>query len=128
MNDIDRILLSTYHKSDTAWKVSKYGVISGPYFPVFVLNTNLFSRNTGKYGPEITPYLDTFHAVWLLAILLLPNYRRVSLKTLQKSIFADSCFFSSFQGFNEEPLDLQESIYEENHLVTVHLQEWIFLY
>ena len=32
----------------TAWKVSKYGVISGP--------------NTGKYGPEKTPYLDTFHA------------------------------------------------------------------
>ena len=28
----------------------------GPYFPVF-------SPNTGKYGPEKTPYLDTFHAV-----------------------------------------------------------------
>ena len=41
----------------TAWKVSKYGVISGPYFSVF-------SPNTGKYGPEITPYLDTFHAVF----------------------------------------------------------------
>ena len=40
----------------TAWKESKYGVISGPCFPVFGLNT-------GKYGPEITPYLDTFHAV-----------------------------------------------------------------
>ena len=37
-------------------KVSKYGVISGPYFPVFGLNT-------GKYGPEITPYLDTFYTV-----------------------------------------------------------------
>ena len=36
--------------------MSKYGVISGPYFPIFGLNT-------GKYGPEITPYLDTFHAV-----------------------------------------------------------------
>ena len=36
--------------------MSKYGVISGPHFPVFGLNT-------GKYGPEITPYLDTFHAV-----------------------------------------------------------------
>ena len=36
--------------------MSKYGVISGSYFPVF-------SPNTGKYGPEITPYLDTFHAV-----------------------------------------------------------------
>ena len=29
---------------------------SGPHFPVF-------SPNTGKYGPEKTPYLDTFHAV-----------------------------------------------------------------
>ena len=23
----------------------------------------VFSPNAGKYGPEITPYLDTFHAV-----------------------------------------------------------------
>ena len=29
--------------------MSKYEVISGP--------------NTGKYGPEITPYLSNFHAV-----------------------------------------------------------------
>ena len=36
--------------------MSKYGVISGPYFPVF-------SPNAGKYGPEITPYLDTFLAM-----------------------------------------------------------------
>ena len=36
--------------------MSKYGVFSGPYFPVF-------SPNTGKYGPEKTPYLDTFNAV-----------------------------------------------------------------
>ena len=33
----------------TAWKVSKYRVISGP--------------NAEKYGTEITPHLDTFHAV-----------------------------------------------------------------
>ena len=36
--------------------MSKYGVFAGPYFPVFGLNT-------GKYGPEKTPYLDTFYAV-----------------------------------------------------------------
>ena len=36
--------------------MSKYGVLSGPYFPVFGLNT-------GKYGPEKTSYLDTFRAV-----------------------------------------------------------------
>ena len=34
----------------TAWKVSRYGVFSGLYFPVL--------------GPEKTPYLDTFHAVY----------------------------------------------------------------
>ena len=40
-------------------------VISSPHFPVF-------SPNTGKYGPEITPYLDTFHAVqsWLYPDLM----------------------------------------------------------
>ena len=36
--------------------MSKYGVISGPHFPVF-------SPNTGKYRPEITPHLDIFQAV-----------------------------------------------------------------
>ena len=40
----------------TAWKVSKYGDFSGP--------------NTGKYGPEKTPYLDTFHALNLQRIIL----------------------------------------------------------
>ena len=45
----------------TAWNVSKYGVISGLYSSVFGLNT-------GKYEPEITPYLDTFHAVIIIWI------------------------------------------------------------
>ena len=46
-------------KVNTAWKVSKYGVFSGPYFPVIGLST-------GKYGLEKTPYFDTFHAVKVL--------------------------------------------------------------
>ena len=40
----------------TGWKMFKYGVFSGPYFPVF-------SPKTGKYGLEKTPYLDNFHRV-----------------------------------------------------------------
>ena len=44
--------------------MSKYGVISGPYFPVFGLNT-------GKYESEITPYLDTFHAVIITNLSIL---------------------------------------------------------
>ena len=50
-------------QTNTAGKVSKYGVISGLYFPVFGLNTEIYCPNTCKYGPEITPYLDTFHTV-----------------------------------------------------------------
>ena len=42
--------------ASTGWKVSKYGVLSDPYFSVFGLNT-------GKYGPEKTPYLDTLWKV-----------------------------------------------------------------
>ena len=40
----------------TGWKMFKYGVFSGPYFPVF-------SPYTGKYGPVKTPDLDNFHTV-----------------------------------------------------------------
>ena len=53
----------------TAKKVSKYGVVSAPYFPVLGLNT-------GKYGPEITPYLGPFFAVAVVAqIKFLAHYR-----------------------------------------------------
>ena len=43
--------------------VQIHGVISGPYFPVF-------SRNTRKYGAEITPYLDRFYAVEIASNIL----------------------------------------------------------
>ena len=54
----------------SAWKVSKYGVFFGPYFPVFGLITEIYGVNLRKeseyrkYGPEKTSYLDDFHAVW----------------------------------------------------------------
>ena len=47
--------------------MSKYGVVSGPYFPAFALNTekylSVFSLTVGKYGPKITRYFDFFGAV-----------------------------------------------------------------
>ena len=36
--------------------MSKYGVFSGPFFPVF-------NPNTGIYRPEETSYFCTFHTV-----------------------------------------------------------------
>ena len=48
-------VLRTNLKLLTVQKVSKYGVFGGP--------------NIGKYGPEKTPYLDTF-TQWLLKEML----------------------------------------------------------
>ena len=51
----------------TEWKMSKYGVVSGPHFPVFRLNTEIFSVNLriqSDYRKVLTKNnLDTFHAV-----------------------------------------------------------------
>ena len=47
----------------TAWKVPEYGLFSGPYFPVFGLNAEIYSVNAGKYAAEETPYLDNFRTV-----------------------------------------------------------------
>ena len=48
-----------YPSRTTPWKLSKDGVFSGPYFPVFGLNT-------GKWGPEKTLYSDTFRSDYFL--------------------------------------------------------------
>ena len=62
-------LSNTKAELNTVWKVSKYGVYSGPYFSLFGLNTEIYSVNLriqseyGKIRPEKTSYLDTFHTV-----------------------------------------------------------------
>ena len=65
-------------------------VISGLYFPVF-------SLNTGKHRPDITPYLDTFHAVWIWSMnnYFLKNWKDSHLSHLQCSeylIWRDKAF------------------------------------
>ena len=66
MEFLENIFSRNFHSQDiapknnatecknTAWKGSKYGVISGHY---------LFSCIRTEYGPEITLYLETFYAV-----------------------------------------------------------------
>ena len=46
-------------------------LISGRYYSAFGLNKERYgviSPNPGKYGPEKTPYLDTFHLVTPFAL------------------------------------------------------------
>ena len=58
-------------RGHTAWKVSKCRICSGPYFPVFELNTEINGVNLHieseyrKMRTRKTPYLDTFYAVLL---------------------------------------------------------------
>ena len=56
----ERFLFLAVH---IAWKLSKYGLFTRPYFPICGLNT-------GKYGLESTPYFDTFHTVSILGYLV----------------------------------------------------------
>ena len=47
----------------TAQKLSKYGVFSGPYFPVFGLKISVFSPNKGNKDQKKLHTWDTFHTV-----------------------------------------------------------------
>ena len=72
--------------SSTAWKVSKYGPVSGP--------------NAGKYGPEETPYLDAFHAVGGIIFDLVRKLFELSLlKIIDESVAKQEKFKILFEEF-----------------------------
>ena len=79
-----------------AWKVSKYGVFSAPYFPVF-------GQNTRKYGPEKTPYLDTFHVVIDIDAIKYPYLKQIPQRNQQAKVlkyfesFFDKSAFASYK-------------------------------
>ena len=79
MNEVFLMILIFKKKSYITWKVSKYGVFSDPCFPVC-------SPNTGKYGPEKTPYLDTFHAVLILEVGCLYGKNGLGIQIMGKEI------------------------------------------
>ena len=82
----DDCLLFSFAVQITVWKVSKYGVFSGPYFPVFRQNTEIYSVNLhiqSEYRPEKTPYW-TLSTQCVTTILLLDQIKGPELK--------DRCF------------------------------------
>ena len=58
MQPIQRVLMNM-----TVWKVSKYGVISGPYFPVFGLNTERYSVSL-RIQPECVTIRTRINSVF----------------------------------------------------------------
>ena len=70
----------------TAWKVSKYVAFSGPCFSAFGRNISylcVFSAIAGKYGPEKTTYLNTFHIV---LSFVFPNLQKTVRNLKSRSI------------------------------------------
>ena len=98
-NGLSKFSWSILIISGSARKISKYRVFSGPYFPALELNTKMYSvnlriqseyrkirtrknnLNTGKYGPERTVYLDTFHAVTVLWYAKVKNRMQCAVTT-----------------------------------------------
>ena len=68
----------------TAWKVSKYEVISVP--------------NTGEYGPQITSYLDTSHPVIIASFTVMgrkiPRKLKLSTKKYLHYLLKNNLSFS----------------------------------
>ena len=66
----------------------------------FTPKISVFSSNTGKYGPEITPYLDPFHAMLILKLLQrisveLPLILRWGTLQLQSTAFSAQLLLQS---------------------------------
>ena len=114
---------SMYHLTKhTAWKVCKYRVFSGPYFPIFGLNTEIYSVNLRiqseyrkiRTGPEKTLYLDTFHTVIRLKMLK-------HLQTLKLKFFKGA----KEQGQEREKGRKSEGKQSQNHALFIAFSKFM---
>ena len=65
---------------NTAWKGSKHGVLSGPYFPVFGLNTEIYSKS--PYSVRIQENTDQKELrVWTIFMQWFVPKTKVEVKT-----------------------------------------------
>ena len=58
LNSVWSIASWLYSNPSTTWKVSKYGVFSGPYFPAFGLNTEIYWIRRFTYSVEMRENTD----------------------------------------------------------------------
>ena len=79
----------------TTWKVSKYGVFSGPYFPVFGLNTEIYSinlRTQSKYR-KIRSRKNSVFEQFSPIVALNQRYKKENwiMMTTQKQYVTEHC-------------------------------------
>ena len=118
-------LLIFQAREDTVWKVSKYGVFSGPYFPLLDSKwIQIFSPSTEKYRPEKTPYLDTFHAVGqsqTMVVITKIVYKNKCNKILNSSVkYAVYVKMYYFQHVEHQISTVFSSLLKKNLSITVN--------
>ena len=65
----------------TAWKVSKYGVISGPYFPTFGLNTERYGVHSWRVLEKYSSKTSTEWKVSKCGVISGPHFAAFGLNT-----------------------------------------------
>ena len=110
------------HVNCTAWKEYKFGVFSGPYFPVFVLNTKNYSvtlriqSECGKIRTRETHNLDTFQAA-LVGVKDLysflppphPPFQKAGMKFLKNWVRRWNWFLKKSAGKTKRGRQIQKS-------------------
>ena len=81
----------------TAWKVSKYEVFSGPYFPVFGMNTEIYRANVriqSEYRKMSTRKNSLFRPFWRSAFtgILWKSSSEKYCKCIKKKVCAGISF------------------------------------
>ena len=118
---LQQIAVTKFYFSHYLW-FYRYGVKSVQIRSYFWSETFLysdwirrFSPNTGKYGPEITPYLDTFHAVNLRIQF---EYRKI--RPRNNSVFGHfSCSYSLLMFSNAYDNVTEFDANKKNHLLYI---------
>ena len=102
--------------------MSKHEVISGAYFPVFGLNT-------GKYGPEITSYLNTSRSVEYISDVRGKKLTKFSLN--KQKLAPDNqqwyhkmdiqSYINAYKGFLRYPQRRQMNVLSDSNLDSVSI-------
>ena len=83
----------------------------------FTKYLSVFSPNTGKYGPEKTPYLNTFHTVFHAFIFDLNSSKELALHKMMKFSIKD--FISKYD-------QIRSFLPSWSHILNKYLMENIF--
>ena len=122
-------VVATFFERNTAWKVSKYGVISGPYFPAFGLNRNRensWRRGTARSKKKIELVRNLLENNPNLTRIYTEKYgRHVEWKFAE--IFPRNSFSASMQQiYKRKPMWKFDLNKVGLQLYRTHTSAWVF--